>query len=90
VSGRAAIIPAAAGAPGNASAPSTDAPGARGACPPGAGFAASAAVPEAVSFGCWNVAGMGSIRHRLMGATITNARPTTWFSGMVPLPGSLV
>ncbi len=37
---------------------------------------------------CWKVAGMDSTDHLLTGATITNARPTTRSSGIVPLPGS--
>ena len=58
--------------------------------PAAAGFAASAADPLAFSLGCSKVAGIGRIRHRLIGATITKARPTTWFSGMVPAPGSFM
>jgi len=38
--------------------------------------------------GCENVAGIGRIRQREGGHTITNARPITSFSGMVPRPGS--
>ena len=44
MSGKATIIPAAAGAPGSASAPSTGEPEARGICPPGDRFAPAASV----------------------------------------------
>jgi hypothetical protein len=37
---------------------------------------------------CWKDAGMDSTPHLLIGATITNARPTTLSCGIVPLPGS--
>ena len=47
-----------------------------------------AAEPEAPSWGCSKVAGMGRNRHLLGGQMMMKARPITALSGMVPPPGS--